>query len=170
MSGPADPLYTQLSGDVTKEQRARLEQITATERPDDVSSRSVTRDGFPPEELLVQIASDGSNLVVIGTHGRTGVKRVGDRTGGARVPCAGDGHALIDDLGETRIARPGGVRQPVEWAIRLGFGDPLPAPILTRSSRWAVYGWMSGYLCTAPRQLAIGSCSRTGVQISQTYG
>lgn len=75
MSGPSGPLYTQLTEDIAREQRARLDRLMADEIPEVIPCRALVRDGFPPEEILGQVADGDHDLLVMGTHGRTGVKR-----------------------------------------------------------------------------------------------
>lgn len=75
MSGPSGPLYSQLTQDIAREQRTRLERIAREEVPEEIPCRTLIRDGFPPEEVVLQVADDAHDCVVMGTHGRTGVKR-----------------------------------------------------------------------------------------------
>ncbi len=75
MAGPAGPLFTQMAEEVNREQRRRLQELCAEEIPEDVPSVQVIRDGFAPEEVKAQVADGGHDLVVMGTHGRTGLQR-----------------------------------------------------------------------------------------------
>lgn len=75
MSGPSGALYAQLGQEVARQQRDRIDRLQADAIPGDIASRAVVRDGFPPEEVLGQVADGKHDLVVMGTHGRTGVRR-----------------------------------------------------------------------------------------------
>jgi nucleotide-binding universal stress UspA family protein len=75
MSGPAGPVFTQMSQEIAREQRTRLDRLAQDAVPADVPCRTLIREGFPPEEILEQAAEGGHDLIVMGTHGRTGLKR-----------------------------------------------------------------------------------------------
>jgi len=75
MSGPSGALYAQLGQEVAAQQRERIDRLLAESIPGDIASRAVVRDGFPPEEVLQQVTDGDHDVVVMGTHGRTGVRR-----------------------------------------------------------------------------------------------
>jgi nucleotide-binding universal stress UspA family protein len=75
MAGPAGPLFTEMSAEITREQRHRLDQVCREEVPPGLSHATLIREGFPPEEVLAQVAEGEHDLVVMGTHGRTGIRR-----------------------------------------------------------------------------------------------
>lgn len=75
MSGPSGPLFTQMSQEIAREQRTRLDRLAQDSVPADIPCRTLIREGFPPEEILEQVEEGGHDLVVMGTHGRTGLKR-----------------------------------------------------------------------------------------------
>jgi nucleotide-binding universal stress UspA family protein len=75
MSGPSGPLFTQMSQEIAREQRARLDQLAKDAIPAALTCRTLIREGFPPEEVLDQAKEGGHDLIVMGTHGRTGLKR-----------------------------------------------------------------------------------------------
>jgi nucleotide-binding universal stress UspA family protein len=75
MSGPAGPLFTEMSAEIEREQRHRLEQLVKEEVPQALPHATLIREGFPPEEVLAQVSDGGHDLVVMGTHGRTGIRR-----------------------------------------------------------------------------------------------
>lgn len=58
------------------QQREALENLARDRVPADISHRLRVREGFPPEEILAEAAAEGCDLIVLGTHGRTGVSRV----------------------------------------------------------------------------------------------
>lgn len=75
MSGPSGPLFTQMSQEIAREQRKRLDSMAQDTVPADIACKTLIREGFPPEEILEQAAEGGHDLIVMGTHGRTGLKR-----------------------------------------------------------------------------------------------
>lgn len=72
---PVGPLFVQASEQAAREQRHMLERMARQEIPESIGHRILVREGYPPQEILDQIASGGHDLVVMGTHGRTGLKR-----------------------------------------------------------------------------------------------
>lgn len=74
-SGPAGPLFTQMSEEIAREQHAQLERMVRDLIPPGRVCETLVREGFPPEEILDQVRAGGHDLVVMGTHGRTGLKR-----------------------------------------------------------------------------------------------
>lgn len=76
LAGTAGPVFAEMSQTVAREQRHRLEQLAKNEIPESVAVELVVREGFPPEEVLAQVKSGEHDLVVMGTHGRTGFGRV----------------------------------------------------------------------------------------------
>lgn len=76
MSGGVGPLFTQAGEEMAREQRHHMEKIATEEIPDTVHHRTVIREGYPPQEVLAQVMDGGHDVVVMGTHGRTGLKRV----------------------------------------------------------------------------------------------
>lgn len=59
-----------------KEQEHLLNRLAKDEIPEDVPWRAVLREGFPSEEILGQLRVGEHDLLVMGTHGRTGLSRV----------------------------------------------------------------------------------------------
>lgn len=76
LGGAIGPLFTEMSEQVAREQRHRLEKVAREEIPEGVNYEIVLREGFPPEEVLAQVQQGEHDLVVMGTHGRTGLGRV----------------------------------------------------------------------------------------------
>lgn len=58
------------------EAKSALERVAREEIPQGVEVHTHVRTGFPPEEILAEAAESKADLIVIGTHGRTGVERV----------------------------------------------------------------------------------------------
>ena len=73
--GTPTPVFSELSESMATEQRQHLDRLVRDEVPDDVTLSSVLREGYPPDEIIEQIAAGGHDLVVMGTHGRTGLRR-----------------------------------------------------------------------------------------------
>ncbi len=59
-----------------REQEHILRRLANEEIPEDVPWVAVMREGFPPEEILGQLRAGAHDLLVMGTHGRTGLTRV----------------------------------------------------------------------------------------------
>lgn len=66
-------LLISLSTRVSAIQMKRLEEWAAEELPDVMSPELVVREGPPWAEIVDQITEGGHDLVVMGTHGRTGL-------------------------------------------------------------------------------------------------
>jgi nucleotide-binding universal stress UspA family protein len=76
--------YTGLAGDMDREQIREAQQSLGSEALDAVRSKAESEGvdvstaqtiGIPPEEILETIETDDIDLVVMGTHGRTGIRR-----------------------------------------------------------------------------------------------
>jgi nucleotide-binding universal stress UspA family protein len=61
---------------MAQEAHDALERIRREEIPSDVDARLVVREGFVPEEIVAEAENGGHDLVVMGTHGHTGLERV----------------------------------------------------------------------------------------------
>jgi nucleotide-binding universal stress UspA family protein len=75
VSESAAPLLAAMSDEVAREQRARLDALAIELIPPGVNHEIVVREGWPPEEILDQVQKGGHDLLVMGTHGRTGLRR-----------------------------------------------------------------------------------------------
>ncbi len=74
---PVPPIFPEMVDDFAKERRHAIDRLAREEIPEDVPWRAVVRDGYPPEEIVAEAGSDaGYDLLVMGTHGRTGLARV----------------------------------------------------------------------------------------------
>jgi len=62
--------------EMAAERMHALQRVAREEIPEGVPVRCLVREGFPPEEILAEAESGKHDLIVIGTHGRTGVERV----------------------------------------------------------------------------------------------
>ena len=65
----------ELAATASAEQSHRLETLARHEIPATLGQERIIREGYPPEEILAQVAEGKHDLVVMGTHGRTGLKR-----------------------------------------------------------------------------------------------
>lgn len=75
MSGHTGPLFHQLAEEVNTEQCRRLEELARAEVPEGLAVVTLIREGFAPEEVNAQVKDGGHDLVIMGTHGRTGLRR-----------------------------------------------------------------------------------------------
>jgi nucleotide-binding universal stress UspA family protein len=66
----------ELKDHMALEARTALERIRREEVPTDVDARLVVREGFVPEEIVAEAKKGRHDLVVMGTHGHTGLERV----------------------------------------------------------------------------------------------
>lgn len=73
---PVPDALVQIHEQAAVEQRHALEKLAREEIPDDVPWQAVVREGFPPDEILGQAKAGHHDLLVMGTHGRSGLERV----------------------------------------------------------------------------------------------
>ncbi|MFN7147596.1 MAG: universal stress protein [Myxococcota bacterium] len=73
---PVPQVFVELNDQLARERQHALEKLAREEVPEDVPRALVVRDGYPPEEILAQAETGGHDLLVMATHGRTGLKRV----------------------------------------------------------------------------------------------
>jgi nucleotide-binding universal stress UspA family protein len=73
--GPGAVLV-QMNEHMARERHAAVERVARSSIPSDVSWRLVVRDGYPPEVILAEAGSGDYDLLVLGTHGRSGIQRV----------------------------------------------------------------------------------------------
>lgn len=69
------PLFQKLAQEVHEQQKARLAKLVETHVPDSIEVVTVIREGFGPEEISTQVLEGAHDLVVMGSHGRTGLTR-----------------------------------------------------------------------------------------------
>ncbi len=74
--GDAGVLLSDLSEQVAADIQKHLEKLQADYIPEVIPSSIRMRRGFAPEEILSEVRDGGHDLVVMGTHGHTGLKRV----------------------------------------------------------------------------------------------
>jgi nucleotide-binding universal stress UspA family protein len=65
----------QLHESAAREQMHALRKLAREEIPDDVPYAPLVREGTPVDEILAQVREGNHDLVVMGTHGRSGVAR-----------------------------------------------------------------------------------------------
>lgn len=58
-----------------KEQKHLLDRIAREEIPDDVPWQAIAVEGFPPEEIVAQAERGKHDVIVMASHGRTGLAR-----------------------------------------------------------------------------------------------
>ena len=61
---------------MARENRHACEKIIADELPTGMEYRIALREGYPPEEIAAEAKASTADVVVMGTHGRTGLQRV----------------------------------------------------------------------------------------------
>jgi nucleotide-binding universal stress UspA family protein len=66
----------ELTDQMVIEARKTLERVQRDEVPSDIDARVVVREGFVPDEIVEEARVGGHDLVVMGTHGHTGLERV----------------------------------------------------------------------------------------------
>ena len=74
--GTSSALWSEVDRRLTDERGRLLEQVVAAEIPDSIHRHVTLREGYPTDEILAEAAERGADLIVMGTHGRTGVNRV----------------------------------------------------------------------------------------------
>lgn len=75
--GAAVPAYLLEAKDqIAAEQKHALEKLAAEEVPEGLLGGVAVREGFPPDEIVEEAKACGADLVVIGTHGRSGISRL----------------------------------------------------------------------------------------------
>jgi nucleotide-binding universal stress UspA family protein len=70
------PALLELKERIENEARENLEQLRRALVPDAIESTAKVRPGLPPETILEQVRVGSHDLVVMGTHGHTGIERV----------------------------------------------------------------------------------------------
>jgi nucleotide-binding universal stress UspA family protein len=61
---------------IAQEQKHALEKLAREELPEGMEYRIALREGYPPDEICTEAKESGADLIVMGTHGRTGLERV----------------------------------------------------------------------------------------------
>ncbi len=74
--GAAGEVLRGLASDLRKEQEHQLKQLARQELPSQLQGSLLVRSGYPPSVITEQAAEGGHDLIVMGTHGYTGVKHV----------------------------------------------------------------------------------------------
>lgn len=76
MLGAAGPTLLTMSEEVAERIEERLQELGRERLGEAVPWTVALREGYAPEEILDEVAQEGCDLVVMGTHGRTGLERV----------------------------------------------------------------------------------------------
>lgn len=71
---PMPDALVQLQRELMAERGHALKRLAGEEIPADVKWDQKLREGYPPEEILQEIGTGVYDLVVMGTHGHTGLK------------------------------------------------------------------------------------------------
>jgi nucleotide-binding universal stress UspA family protein len=70
------PSVRDITERIERDARENLERIRQTIVPHGIDSVAVLREGFPPAAILEQVRASSHDLVVMGTHGHSGIERV----------------------------------------------------------------------------------------------
>ncbi len=73
---PMPDALAQLQRELMAERSHALQRLAAEEIPQDVTWDQRLREGYPPEEVLAEVKAGSYDLLVMGTHGHTGIKHV----------------------------------------------------------------------------------------------
>lgn len=73
--GVGPSVFLDLSGQIATEHKHRLERLIASDVPSEMTTVAIVREGYAPDEILDVIKEVHPDLVVMGTHGRTGLAR-----------------------------------------------------------------------------------------------
>jgi nucleotide-binding universal stress UspA family protein len=73
---PVPDTFVQLHEELAKERQHALDRLAGEEVPADVPYITRVREGYAPDEIVAEAKTGKHDLLVIGTHGRTGVGRV----------------------------------------------------------------------------------------------
>lgn len=71
---PMPESLVQLQREIQQERGHALERLAREEIPEDITWDQKLREGFPPEEVLAELKAGPYDLLVMGTHGHTGLK------------------------------------------------------------------------------------------------
>lgn len=74
--GTAGAQMLALGRELATEMQHALDRVCKQEIPESITHKTLVREGFPPSEILAQLQEGEHSLLVMGTHGRTGIKRV----------------------------------------------------------------------------------------------
>ncbi len=74
-SVPMSATLVAMHEEMAKEQKHVLDRIARDEIPDDVPWRTIALEGFPPEEIVRCAEGQKCDLIVMSTHGRSGLSR-----------------------------------------------------------------------------------------------
>jgi nucleotide-binding universal stress UspA family protein len=73
--GVGPSVFMDLSEQIAAEQKHRMERLAKEEVPPGLETALLVREGFAPDEIISAITELQPDLVVMGTHGRTGLRR-----------------------------------------------------------------------------------------------
>ncbi|MBX0295304.1 universal stress protein [Haloarcula nitratireducens] len=70
---PTSGLSSEAWTEAEEERATEAVEDTVAELPDDIAAETVVREGVPRTEILEYVEDEAMDLVVMGTHGRTGI-------------------------------------------------------------------------------------------------
>ncbi len=72
---PFPDTLVRLHEEAARQQQQALERLARAEIPAEVPWRAISREGSPAPEIAAEADAGGHDLIVMGTHGRTGLER-----------------------------------------------------------------------------------------------
>lgn len=73
--GVGPSVFLDLSEQIAAEHKNRLDKLIEAEVPAVMTTATLVREGYAPDEILAVVHEVRPDLVVMGTHGRTGLAR-----------------------------------------------------------------------------------------------
>jgi nucleotide-binding universal stress UspA family protein len=73
--GVGPSVFLDLSEQIAAEHKNRLDKLIAAEVPAVMTTAALVREGYAPDEILAVVGEVHPDLIVMGTHGRTGLTR-----------------------------------------------------------------------------------------------
>lgn len=74
--GASGEVLRGLARDMKRDQEHQLKTLVRQEIPDSLLGTTTVRSGYPPTVICEQAVEGGHDLLVLGTHGYTGIKHV----------------------------------------------------------------------------------------------
>ncbi len=122
-----------------RQQLAALQRVEAELSSSDIQVNSVVRDGDPVDQIIDQVRADSTDLVVMRTHGRSGIGRAVLGSVTERVVAEGGAPVILLRAGGRRINQLRSILVPLDGSpgslVALGLAIPLADDALTGAAR-----------------------------------
>src|SRR6266508_798586 len=120
-----------------RQQLAALQRVEAELSSSDIQVNSVVRDGDPVDQIIDQVRADSTDLVVMRTHGRSGIGRAVLGRVTERVVAEGGVPVILLRAGGRRINQLRSILVPLDGSpgSLLGLAIPLADDALTGAAR-----------------------------------